>query len=128
MPKPHKEWLYYADQDLLVARNLFDDGFFAHVCFHAKQAIEKMMKAILIAQKQPYPKTHDLIRLYNLLGMPEWLEEHAPHLLILSQIYIPIRYPEAVAGTLPDRMPGKEDAQQALQWAEEICQLIRKKI
>lgn len=30
------------------------------VCFHAQQAIEKLIKAILIEKNQTFPRTHDL--------------------------------------------------------------------
>jgi HEPN domain-containing protein len=128
MMKPHEEWIYYADQDLMSARSLFKDRIFTHVCFHAQQAVEKMMKAMLVKNDEPYPKSHDLNRLNSLIGRPIWLEPHLEHLIFLNQIYIPTRYPEAAVGTLPDRMPGEEEATHALKWAEEICQLIRDRL
>jgi HEPN domain-containing protein len=128
MKKPHDEWIYYADQDLLAARSLLKDGVYPHVCYHAQQAVEKMLKAVLVSHDKPYPKSHDLIHLNAVIGRPEWLAPHEDHMRLLSQFNIPVRYPDAMAGTLPDRLPGKDDATDALTWAEEICQLIREKI
>ena len=36
--------------------------------FHAQQAVEKALKAVLASQKTAYPFTHDLKLLLNLLG------------------------------------------------------------
>ena len=62
-----KEWLARADRDLLIARraleylpSLSDQG-----VFHAHQAAEKSLKALLAAEDQEIPRTHDLVRLVN---------------------------------------------------------------
>lgn len=128
MTKSHEAWFYHVDQDLLTARALLREEIFPNACFHAQQAVEKAMKGLLIAQGRPCPKTHDLVHLNDLLGSPEWMETRIDQLNLFNQLYIPIRYPDAVVGTLPDRLPGQRDAENFLQWAEEICQLIRGKI
>lgn len=128
MTKPHEAWLYHMGQDLLAARALLRDDIYPNACFHAQQAVEKAMKGMLVAKGKPCPKTHDLVHLNDLLGHPSWLEGYVDQLILFNQLYIPIRYPDAVVGTLPDRLPGKRDAENFLQWAEEICQLIQKKI
>lgn len=54
-------WLAKAESDLVSAKKLFDgDGPFDTACFHAQQAIEKLLKAFLAYHGQPIPKTHDL--------------------------------------------------------------------
>lgn len=68
-----------------------------------------------------------MLRLRDVMEV-EWLEDHAGQLKKLSDFYVPLRYPDAMIGTLPDGLPGEKEAQDALQWANEICQLIRQKI
>jgi HEPN domain-containing protein len=37
------------------------------VCFHAQQAVEKALKAVLLYQKKDFPLTHDLEELADIL-------------------------------------------------------------
>lgn len=59
--------------------------------------------------KQGIPKTHDLVRLYKLCGSP-------------------MRYPDALPGTLPDRNPTEKDAKMLLNLAEKILTLVGKHV
>ncbi len=43
----------------------------------------------------------------------------------LDEFYIPTRYPEALAGALPDRMPEREDATEALDLARRIFAIVQ---
>jgi len=57
-----KAWLNKADRDLIVANreiNL-DKPLTDIICFHAQQAVEKMMKAYLIFLEVEFHKTHDI--------------------------------------------------------------------
>ena len=58
-----RQWLAKANNDLLNAdNNLKSERIpFDTVCFHCQQAAEKMLKAFLVANGQPYPFTHDLL-------------------------------------------------------------------
>jgi len=62
------EWLRFAQSDLDDAlgpprgRILFET-----MCFHAQQAVEKSLKAILVAKGIPFPRTHNLKILVSLL-------------------------------------------------------------
>jgi len=59
----------YARSDLEAARTLMasPDHYPRQVCFLAQQAAEKAIKAALILDQVPFPFTHDLDRLRNLL-------------------------------------------------------------
>jgi HEPN domain-containing protein len=42
-----KNWLFRANEDILVIENLFESGsemFASSICFHAQQAVEKFLK------------------------------------------------------------------------------------
>ena len=47
-------------------RTLAADGPYDTTCFHAQQAIEKSLKALLAFHGQPVPRTHDLEELQRL--------------------------------------------------------------
>lgn len=50
-----------ARNDIIAANAIIDTGeAFDAVCFHAQQAVEKSLKAILAAQGVDYPYHHDL--------------------------------------------------------------------
>ena len=125
MKKPHENWFYFVDEDLQFAKTGLKEGFYAHVCFLSQQAVEKAMKGFLVFQKKEYPKTHGLMTLYSLIKV-DWLEEDLSAIKKLSAFYSPVRYPDAIAGSLPEGLPDKEDAQKALRWAGEIVQKIKR--
>jgi HEPN domain-containing protein len=61
-------WVRYARADLAVARlPLPDDGLWETLCFHAQQAAEKCIKAVLLDRGVEFPFTHNLERLLELL-------------------------------------------------------------
>ena len=60
-------WLAKADSDLEAGRRLLDNGPYDVVCFHAQQAIEKLLKALQAFYNQLPPRTHDLEELQRLL-------------------------------------------------------------
>jgi len=62
-------WLAAVDEDLRIARLAIDQHppIVGPVCFHAQQAAEKAMKALLVAAESDVPRTHDLVALVKLL-------------------------------------------------------------
>jgi len=127
MKRPNK-WFSFADEDWLVAKQTLKDGIYNQVCFHSQQGVEKLLKGVLHQGGQKIPKTHHL---QELLGM---CIKHLPSLkdfeedcLLLDRYYIPTRYPDALPGALPEGLPNKEDAEQALRILENMRQCIEKK-
>ena len=46
-----KNWLFRANEDILVMKSLFEsepETFASSICFHAQQAVEKFLKAFLV--------------------------------------------------------------------------------
>ena len=63
------EWISYAQGDMSAARTLANhraDNVPATSAFHAHQAVEKAIKALLIAAQVPFQKEHDLSLLKGL--------------------------------------------------------------
>lgn len=55
------------DSDLSDARRtIASEGPFDTACFHAQQAAEKYLKALLVFRQAPIPRTHDLEELARL--------------------------------------------------------------
>jgi len=60
-PEVAAHWLAYAESDLAVARGVDRPGVLTEtLCFHAQQAAEKAIKAVLVAGGIEPPRTHDL--------------------------------------------------------------------
>ncbi len=79
MPKPRysaddpREWLNRARSSLAHARQAGSDVDFEDLCYSAQQAAEKAIKGVLVRLKHPFPFTHNLDRLLNLIkqaGLP----------------------------------------------------------
>jgi HEPN domain-containing protein len=119
----HEAWLSFAREDLRVAKLVMTEEIYNQVCFHAQQCAEKSLKAWLAAQGTPIPKTHKLADLLPLIP-PQILGELKTKLIIFDQFYIPTRYPDALPGSLPMGLPGKDDAVETLELAKEILILI----
>jgi HEPN domain-containing protein len=67
-PDDWRIWLEKAANDLLnIDNNLRSDAVpWDTVCFHAQQAAEKLLKALLVARGEIVPRTHDLSALLGL--------------------------------------------------------------
>jgi len=62
----------------------------------------------------------DLLRLLD----PNPFEDINVELLLLDRFYIPIRYPDALPGSLPDGMPNKKDAADTLTTARQLLERV----
>ena len=73
------DWLRYALSDLEFARITPPPNVLLEVlCFHTQQAVEKALKAVLIAHGIPVPKTHSIRMLIDLIPqntkIPEFVQ------------------------------------------------------
>lgn len=114
-----------AADDLYVAQRLAADadapGWI--LGFHAQQAVEKALKAVLSLHAVEYPRTHNLAMLLELLRRAAIaLPPDGDELVRLIPFGVVARYEAAVsaAGIDPDRQWVAEVAQRTMQWAEEI--------
>lgn len=124
-----KQWLDRATEDAIVAQLLLTEEHFAHTCFLAQQAIEKALKAFLLYATNTYPRTH---RLVDLLGQcaaadPEFAQFLAD-CTIIDQYYIPTRYPDGIPGSLATDLPGKIEAQEAVDIVRRILAFVIPKL
>lgn len=122
------DWMFFAQSDLKTARVMLDEGVYHMSCFHAQQTIEKCLKAILRHHQKPIVKTHSLAKLTHdvmLLGIKDFIDEDIP---FVDQFYSPTRYPDTLPGSLPEGLPMKDDAQQAVRIAENVFESTSKLI
>lgn len=92
-----EEWVRKAEGDLQVALREFKvigSPNYDAICFHSQQCAEKYLKAFLISQQAPFPKTHDLEALLDLAleFQSEW-EVFRNGLASLTDMGIEVRYP-----------------------------------
>lgn len=97
------EWLAAASLDLETIASIIDnDNLTGIVAFHAQQAMEKTLKAVLEETRIEFPKVHKLQTLFALL--PEKFRQDYDLVLIktLDGLYIEARYPGGT-GALAER-------------------------
>jgi HEPN domain-containing protein len=122
-------WLYMANEDLRTAELTWREGIYAQTCFHAQQCAEKALKALLVAQTgHAAPRTHYIVELLQLL--PAKLRQELPADLApaLDTYYVATRYPDAIVGSLPEALPGREDACQALDLARAVLLYVKEQL
>jgi HEPN domain-containing protein len=75
---------------------MMSSGRFLYVLFCCQQAVEKMIKAIIVKQSDEFPpRIHALLRLAEVAGL-ELTDDRAQLLRELSNYYIQTRYPEEI--------------------------------
>jgi HEPN domain-containing protein len=118
-------WLQHARDDLKSAEVLLEAKIYAMVCFHAQQAVEKGLKALLAAASLPIPRIHNLIRLRRMVedSLDDQLQIDQEALMFLNDIYLDSRYPTDF-GVLPAGIPDSKDAKRAYYDALGIFRVI----
>lgn len=115
-------WLYEGVEDLKTAEQLFKLERYAHACFHAQQAAEKALKAVIMAKLRKLARGHDLVELYSqvehLLKLP-----CADELAELSSFYVQARYPNAGL-TRPSMEISRRQAGRALGIARRVVDAV----
>ncbi len=88
------DWLRHAWSDLEIAlmirnsRILLED-----LCFHAQQAAEKALKAVLISKSIPFPRTHNIRTLLDLLPQDVMPPKEVKETASLTDYAVLSRYP-----------------------------------
>lgn len=65
-PDTPEEWVNRASSDLAIAKSDIEGAYLEDLCYHAQQAVEKSLKAILLSKKGSFPYTHSLSTLLDL--------------------------------------------------------------
>lgn len=95
MKESTKNWLKFSQRDLKNAEILFRGKSYEACIWHCDEAVEKILKAVIIEKKGKIPKIHDLSHLLSESKLKisrsifEFIEE-------LNPFYLAPRYPELI--------------------------------
>jgi HEPN domain-containing protein len=110
-------WLERSDMDLQMAEAGLNLGLWPPCVFHCQQAVEKVLKAIWVNQRETEPpRTHNLVDLAAELDLR--LEEWDDYLTNLSDQAVASRY-------VDDEGYTADDALQCYEKARVLCELLR---
>lgn len=118
------EWVEKAEGDFLTASRearVRSRPNYDAVCFHAQQAAEKFLKAVLQENEIPIPKTHQLMDLLAICIKAEIIYKMLQaDLTILDGYAVRFRYPGETAE--------KAEAKQALKAVKAVREFIHAKL
>lgn len=123
MRKATGAWLAEAQEELETASILFTHGKPRGACFHAQQAVEKSLKALVLEKGRRVPRTHDVVELLNTVTADGWpVDLSMDDAVFLNSVYRG-RYPTE-EGLLPHGEPSEVDARRALTAAEGLVRRV----
>jgi HEPN domain-containing protein len=113
-------WVARAEEDLALARSALRHKTPSYgATFHAQQCAEKYLKALLVARRQIFPRTHDLAALSDLCLQHELIiPVDRDALERLTAYAVQVRYPGE------DLTP--DEAREALQIAQAVRRFARR--
>ena len=122
-------WMRTAQRDANLARVALEIEP-SLAAFHAQQAAEKALKALLVFTTDDHMRTHTAGRLIRELRatdptIPEELEADAT---ALDLFYLTSRYPDTVGDEDPGDVIGREDAERALLRSERVVAFVRARL
>ena len=124
-----ESWLATAEQDLAVATEIAE-RYPSTACFHAQQAGEKALKALLVAVAGDVVHTHRtdaLLAEARSLGIG--LEGDVVGALeALEKYYLPTRYPDALGMGSPTSAYKRADADLAISHATLVLGAVRARL
>lgn len=114
-----KQWVAKAREDLAAAASLHSDQQGpAVIGFHCQQAVEKILKALLIASAEPFARVHDLDYLLTLCEKHEAsIGSFRADVAMLEPFAVAFRYPTV-------REPDRAAADAALLLASRIIREV----
>lgn len=124
-PKLISGWIEKADEDLEYAKVSLREGleFYPQICFLLHQAVEKYLKAYIIANELDFQKTHDLGQLIGICSQKDIeFNQYFDKVVDLNSYYIETRYPDY------EVQVNKSQADNSLKLAEEIAAFVKQKL
>lgn len=112
-----------AEEDAIALRELAGNDRVADaiVGFHAQQAVEKWLKAVLTSRGIEYERTHDLDRLSDLAEEGgERLPLERDEISALTEFAVPFRYDDPVEAEPLDRARALQIVQSIEAWARAL--------
>jgi HEPN domain-containing protein len=118
------QWITHAESDLRLGRLGADDPAVLReqVCFHAQQAAEKALKAVLLSREIEFPYTHDIKGLLKIaetngVAIPPAIKQAS----LLTPYAVETRYPgDWMDITGSDVQEALQIAEHTILWAKNI--------
>jgi HEPN domain-containing protein len=124
MKQTTKDWLIFAEDDLLAAKTLLgEERLTSLVTFHCQQCLEKCFKAVIEEQDKPSIKSHDLLRL-QVSANVELSDSESKLLVMINEVYIDSRYPGDL-GLLPNGKPTISETEAFIQFCDTIYHRLK---
>ncbi len=124
MKQSTKEWINAAEDDLNTIERLITDSSLTNImAFHAQQAIEKALKAIIEEFSLGSIKTHNLQTLLSKIEELQTLRYDEYIIAEIDRLYIDARYPGDF-GLMPFGKPTLIEASDYYQQAKVIKQQV----
>ncbi len=92
-----EKWLFRAQEDVDVIDRLIEcdpQAYASSICFHAQQAVEKYLKALLASEGVDFPKTHDVDFLLAESRKVTSGQLDSVDLKSLTEFGVSVRYPD----------------------------------
>lgn len=124
-----RTWYRTAERDLRLARAALDIEP-SLATFHAQQAAEKAIKAVLVAITDDHPRTHTAGRLVRELRRhdPSITDDLERDAAALDLFYLTSRYPDTIGDEDPGDVIAREDGTLALTRAERLLEFAQKRL
>jgi HEPN domain-containing protein len=117
------DWYKQAREDLLWARDTLEAQRFAQVCFISQQVGEKAIKALALQQGYSEVRSHSISEICRYMNINGELARIAKR---LDQYYISTRYPDAFPSGAPFEFFTKEQAEEAVAFADYVLEFVSK--
>lgn len=121
------DWLRRARSDLALAGVSLPRGvLYNELCFHAQQAAEKSIKAVLVYHGIDFRRIHDIDYLLSLLPDEVPLPPEAEWIIDLTSYAVALRYPgDYEEVTVEQYREALAAARRVVNWAERILHASR---
>ena len=116
-----RKWLKQARHDLELAEKIIEIKGYDIASFLAHQAVEKLLKSLLIAAGREVPRTHFIDELAHRLGVAEEVEFHING---LTAEYTLARYPD-VSDKVPYEQYSEAIAREKVRAAKKVFEMLR---
>lgn len=124
-PGSAADWLRRARSDLSLASvTLPRDVLYNELCFHAQQAVEKSIKAVLVHYGIEFRKVHDIDYLMTMLPQEVSVPPDAEEIVGLTSYAVMFRYPGDYEDVTEEEYHWAiQAARMVYDWAEQIIRL-----
>lgn len=124
-----KRWLDQARADLRGGEVLLTAESYHLACFVAQQVVEKALKAFLYAQGEEFVIGHSVEVLAGQAAEYDpAFEDLRLQVAPLDGYYVPTRYPSSLPDSIPARVFGRHNAEEALALARMALDLVARKL